>query len=133
MQNIPLHTTPHDPQFCGSLVMSAHPDGHGRVPCGQPWHMPAAQVTPAPHEPPHPPQLFGSVSVSTHTPPQLVVPPVHEVFTHALIWHPAPAGHTTWQPPQFTASLVTSTQPPSPQSASVVPHLGGWHLPPAHE
>jgi hypothetical protein len=66
----PRQLCPHDPQFFGSLVRSAHLPLQFWSPLGQP-HMPLWQVAPIGevHGVLHPPQLLLSVCVFTHVVP----------------------------------------------------------------
>jgi len=81
-------------------------------------HAPAAQILPPVQEIPHAPQLSVLVCVSTQLFTQLVSPVV-QVAAHALLLQTGAAGaHFVGHAPQWSGSLVSSTQTP-PQFVAV--------------
>jgi hypothetical protein len=66
-------TSPHAPQFCGSLSSERQTPLQSAVPTGH-AHAPVTQLRPAPHPLPQRPQLNGSDSMYTQAPLQSACP-----------------------------------------------------------
>ena len=120
--------TPQPPQLRGSLWVSTQPapqstvgGSHRRV------HIPSSQTLPSGHRTPQPPQLRTSLEVSTHSPPQSTVGGMQRTSTQRPLVQSWPSPQARPQAPQFSGSLLRSSQPVGHRE--VPPMQGEKHMP----
>jgi hypothetical protein len=116
-------TTPHPPQFFGSVAVLVHIASQQTSPVAQTphvggWQMPPAQLSPVGQAFPHLPQLFGSVSMSVQpvwqhcSTPVQTGPPLHDIGgVHTPPTHVSPVAQTSPHPLQFFGSVLVSVHP----------------------
>jgi hypothetical protein len=102
------HTTQLDPQWAESVLELHVPSAHFVLLDWQDdTHCPLSQTSPLAHTVQLAPQW--AVFDETHAPLHSTSPPAH---AHTPAWQAVPVLHETPQVPQFSLSLVTSTQVP---------------------